>query len=305
MGSHMVSIIIPCYNCHGFVDRAIESVFRQTLANWELILVDNNSTDDTLELLKKYQETYPDCIRCLSELKPGAPAARNAGLRQAAGDWIQFLDADDELMPDKISNQLEIVGAGTFDVIAGGYLSIRATEKTTIEKLRLPSSHDVWESLISSKLGITSANLWKKDALLRVGGWDESLSSSQEYDLLFRLLATKAVVGFDFSPQTIVYSLENSISNTTSSRRLERIIEDRIELRQRMKVYLMNEGLFSKQMSAFFDAYLYRLLIRRKRRIPGYVSCKLAELCLEVPLKERLKLNTKLFLKQFLRRDSW
>lgn len=299
----MVTIIIPCYNCSEFVSRAIESVFRQTLNNWELILVNNNSTDDTQAILDRFCETYPECISSITELKPGAPAARNAGLRQAAGDWIQFLDADDELMPEKISTQLEIARNGSFDVISGAYLSHRTIRGTVVERLRLPGKESVWESLISSKLGITSANLWKREALVKVYGWDESLSSSQEYDLLFRLLTVNARIGFDFSPQTIIYSMENSVSNTTSTTRLEKIIDDRINLRLRMKLYLINEGLFNPQMSAFFDSYIFRLLIRRRHLIPEYVSRRLRELSLSVPLKEKFTLQTKLFLKQLLGRN--
>lgn len=299
----MVSIIIPCYNCSEFVSRAIESVFRQSITNWELILVNNNSTDDTQVVLSRFCKAYPDCVTSINELKPGAPAARNAGLRQAVGDWIQFLDADDELMPEKIARQLEIARAGSFDVISGAYLSSRAIGGTVVEKLRLPKMENIWKSLISSKLGITSANLWKKEALLKVYGWDESLSSSQEYDLLFRLLTVKVRIGFDFSPQTIIHSLENSVSNTTSSKRLEKIMDDRINLRFRMKKYLINEGLFTQEISAFFDSYLYRLLIRRRHLIPGYVSHRLKELSLDVSLKERLTLQTKIFLKQLLGRN--
>lgn len=298
----MVSIIIPCYNCSEFVSRAIESVFRQTLNNWELILVNNNSTDDTQAVLNRFCETYPECISSITELKPGAPAARNAGLRQAAGDWIQFLDADDELMPEKIARQLKIARNGSFDVISGAYLSKRIIGGAVVEKLRLPRMESVWESLISSKLGITSANLWKREALLRVYGWDESLSSSQEYDLLFRLLTIKARIGFDFSPQTVIYSRENSVSNTTSTKRLEKIIDDRINLRLRMKAFLINEGLFTPEMSAFFDSYIYRLLIRRRHLIPEYVSRRLRELSLAVPFKEKFTLQTKIFLKQLLGR---
>lgn len=299
----MVSIVIPCYNCSEFVSRAIESVFSQTLTNWELILINNNSTDNTQEVLDRFCEAYPEFISSVLELKPGAPAARNTGLRLAVGDWIQFLDADDELLPEKIATQLEIARAGSFDVISGAYLSRRANGATVVEKLRLPRMENVWESLISSKLGITSANLWKRDKLLMVQGWDESLSSSQEYDLLFRLLTAKARIGFDFSPQTIIHSLENSVSNTTSAKRLEKIIEDRINLRLRMKRYLLDEGLFTSSMSAFFDSYLYRLLIRRKHLIPDYVARKLRELSLDVPFKERFTLNTKIFLKQLLGRS--
>lgn len=298
----MVSIIIPCYNCAAFVGRAIESVLKQTLKDWELILVNNNSTDNTHEVLDYYRRTYPENIKCFIELKPGGPAARNTGLRYAEGEWIQFLDADDELLPDKIEKQLELATENQFDIIAGAYFASKMVDGLEDQRLRLPRSSNIWESLISSKLGITSANFWRKETLLCVDGWDENMSSSQEYDLLFRLLVAKARIGFDTISRTIIYSMENSVSNTSNKQRLERIMEDRVKLRLRMKSYLQEQGLFTPQLSSFFDLYLYNILIKRKSIIPEFVSKMLNTLSLKVPVKTKVKLNSKYFLKKLLGR---
>ncbi|WP_221391332.1 glycosyltransferase family 2 protein [Dyadobacter sp. NIV53] len=105
----MVSIVIPCYNCESFVSRAIESVLNQHYTDWELILVNNNSKDKTQKVLDDYQKKYADKIRTYMELKKGGGAARNKGLSEAKGEWIEFLDADDELLPDKLERQLELL----------------------------------------------------------------------------------------------------------------------------------------------------------------------------------------------------
>ena len=91
----MVSVVIPCYNCESFVSRAIESVLHQKYTDWELILVNNNSKDNTQKVLDDYQKKYPDKIRTFVEMKKGGGAARNKGLSEAKGEWIEFLDADD------------------------------------------------------------------------------------------------------------------------------------------------------------------------------------------------------------------
>lgn len=304
MNSSLVSIIIPCYNCGEVVSRAIESVFRQTLPNWELILVNNNSTDDTQIVLNRFYEAYPYCITCVVEVKPGASAARNAGLKQAVGEWVQFLDANDELMPEKISRQLRLARRGSFDVISGAYLSNRTTGDSVVENLAVPKMGSVWKALISSKLGITSGNLWKKDILMNVYGWDESLCSSQEYDLMFRLLTVNARLGFDLSPQTIVHKPDAPGFGTERAKQLEKMMNDSIYLRLRIKNYLISEGLFSHEMSVFFDACLYKFLIGQKHLVPEYVSRRLKELSLHVSFKERFSLETGMMLKQLLRRNS-
>src|SRR3954469_11137836 len=98
----MISIVIPCFNCEPFIQRAFNSVINQTFQNWELLLVNNNSTDNTQEVLLALQKQFPEKIKVLFEERRGAPCARNKGLREANGDWIQFLDADDEIKPDKL-----------------------------------------------------------------------------------------------------------------------------------------------------------------------------------------------------------
>src|SRR5436190_23584848 len=103
----MVSVIIPCYNCEKYITRAIESVLLQTHVNYEIIVVNNNSTDNTVNILNTYVSRHPHLIRLFHEYKKGAPAARNKGLYEANGEWIQYLDADDELMPDKLERQLK------------------------------------------------------------------------------------------------------------------------------------------------------------------------------------------------------
>lgn len=297
----MISIIMPCYNCQSFVSRAIESILKQTYTDWELILVNNNSADQTQSVLDGYCNLYPDRIFTYFEMKPGAPAARNKGLKYAKGDWIQFMDADDELYPDKIEKQVEIVEKTNCDIIAGAYYLNKLVDGKVFNTLKVPRNIDIWESLISSKLGITSANLWRKEAVLAVGGWDENMTSSQEYDMLFRMIVAHAVIGFDMIPRTIIYSLENSVSNSLNKQRLIRILENRVSLRLRIKQHLSNEGLLSIKLAQFWDLYLYDHLIKRKLLVPEYVFRRLNELAIHVPLKVVLKQKARFLLQRIFR----
>src|SRR5690554_4070958 len=104
----LISIIIPSYNVEDHIEKCVHSAFAQTHKPIEVICIDNNSTDNTWQKLKQLQEKYPSLL-IDKELKPGAPAARNKGLALSKGEWIQFLDADDLLLPEKIEHQAKLL----------------------------------------------------------------------------------------------------------------------------------------------------------------------------------------------------
>lgn len=100
-----ISIIVPCYNQGKFLDETLESVLLQTYTNWECIIVNDGSTDETEEIAGKWTEKDTRYIYLYKE-NGGLSSARNAGLDRASGDYIQFLDADDSLNPEKFSKSL-------------------------------------------------------------------------------------------------------------------------------------------------------------------------------------------------------
>lgn len=158
----MFSIIIPCYNSEKFIARAIESALHQTQSGYEIIIIDNNSSDNTVNIVYEYAKNYPDIITVLHEHKQGAPAARNKGLYHSKGDMIQFLDADDELLPGKIEHQIKIANDSQADIVVGNSYVYKIF-KGRLSKGKLEAERgDVWKSLLTSKLGITTANLWRK-----------------------------------------------------------------------------------------------------------------------------------------------
>lgn len=105
MASPLISVIIPVYNREHCVRRAIDSVLAQTQKNFEIVVVDDGSQDSSVEILK----TYGDAIRLICQKNAGASAARNAGIRAARGQWIAFLDSDDEWRPGKLECQLQLL----------------------------------------------------------------------------------------------------------------------------------------------------------------------------------------------------
>ncbi|MGI4019959.1 MAG: glycosyltransferase family 2 protein [Janthinobacterium lividum] len=102
----LVSIIIPVYNAEKYIAETIRSALNQTWPNIEIIIVDNGSTDNSLPIAKQFKS---ERIAILSEQNQGAGKARNKGLQEANGEFIQFLDADDLLSPNKIANQIQLL----------------------------------------------------------------------------------------------------------------------------------------------------------------------------------------------------
>ncbi|WP_051878127.1 glycosyltransferase family 2 protein [Chryseobacterium sp. FH1] len=254
----LLSIIIPCHNSVTTIDRAVNSVFSQTWKNWELILVNNNSTDDTWERLLDIQKSNSTKnIIVLDEKKKGAPAARNKGLYEAGGEWIQFLDADDELLPEKLQTQIAHID-DSMDAVYSPYHSVKIDSVNSHYIIK----NDIWEALMMSKIGITSSNLFRKEALVSVNGWDENLSSSQDSALAFALLKNNS----RFSPLdkilTNIYATEFSITRTQDKNKVKSIINNYIGLRKDILLYLETEeynlNKYKKiYQRVFADCYLW------------------------------------------------
>jgi glycosyltransferase involved in cell wall biosynthesis len=196
----LVSVIIPCYNVSQYIGECVDSVINQTHSPIEIICVDNNSGDNTFEILKELEGKY-DNLQVHQEFAKGASAARNKGLSFANGSWIQFLDADDLLLPNKISHQLKMVDAHPkTDFIAAASRKENLTQDSIEKKVE----KDEWKALFSTSLGNTCSNLFRKSSIIDAGLWNESLDSSQESELMYRLLKNHSKVLIDQSINTII-----------------------------------------------------------------------------------------------------
>src|SRR5919202_2999091 len=108
----LVSVVVPFWNDKKFIQETIESVFAQTYENWELLLVDDGSTDGSTQIALRYAEQYPEKVRYLEHpghQNRGMSAARNLGISHAKGAYIGFLDADDVWLPYKLEQQVAIL----------------------------------------------------------------------------------------------------------------------------------------------------------------------------------------------------
>jgi len=238
MNDIFITVVIPCYNVAKYVNECLSSVYAQSFNPIQVIVVDNRSEDDTVTQLYRRQEIYKD-LQIFTEVKKGACAARNLGLLNAKGTWIQFLDADDLINQYKLAHQIELIknssDPSSVLFVAGSYIH-KKTDSS--ESIILPDK-DLFQGLLNSKLGITSSNLFNRDYLERIKGWNEQLSSSQEYDLMFRLmqLQDKPNVILDYKPMTIVRErVSGQISQTNPKSKWTRYINLRIQILQYIKI---------------------------------------------------------------------
>jgi glycosyltransferase involved in cell wall biosynthesis len=192
-----VSILIPCYNAERWVGQAIQSALDQTHADKEVIVVDDGSTDGSLDVIR----SFGDRIRCETGPNRGGNVARNRLLELAGGDWLQYLDADDYLEPSKIAAQVEAVeNSRDIDVIYGPITQEIWRDCVVIQRVPLPISapHDPWVLLARWYLPQTGAPLWRRQAVVDVGAWKADQPCCQEHELYLRLLLANK--RFQYSP---------------------------------------------------------------------------------------------------------
>jgi glycosyltransferase involved in cell wall biosynthesis len=191
MQQPLVSIIIPTYNRAKMIVKTLDSVFAQTYQNFEVIVVDDGSTDDTIQSLNEYKQsiTRNDIVfKILTQENAGAPAARNHGLKNASGEYVVFFDSDDIMLLNRIKVQMGIMVKENSDCCACGFI----INNDQIEyQPNLIKGKNALYSFISNILsGSTQSWIFKKNLILQIGGYDESLSCRQDFDIVFRVLLT-------------------------------------------------------------------------------------------------------------------
>lgn len=270
----------------------------QSYKHTEIILVNNNSTDNTLQILERYADSYPGRVWVLDEKKPGAPAARNTGLKKARGEWVQYLDADDELMPSKLSHQFNIAALHPEVGVIAGECILNYYNNGNPEEIRRPVDHHIWRGLINSNLGITSSNLWNREALNGVGGWDEDITSSQEYDLLFRLLKNGVGIIADPNVNTIIHFSDNSISKSKDKEKIKRILDNRINFRVRIRAELKSIDMLTAELEECVNNYIYMEIMRNYFDVPAHAKALLKKYPYKIPFHRAALLKSKMLVKR-------
>jgi glycosyltransferase involved in cell wall biosynthesis len=184
--SLLVSVVLPTHNRVGLLAGAVDSVLAQTEQRFELIVVDDGSTDATPAYLAALIARDPRVRAIRLENPQGGAGARNAGIRASQGSWVGFLDDDDRWLPAKLEKQLKLLRARP-DAVAASCAYLRVFESGKRKTVMVPSSVELEDLFDFNVLGSASLCLGSAAALRSMEGFDPRLSAGQDLDLWVRL----------------------------------------------------------------------------------------------------------------------
>ena len=228
-----LSILIPCFNAARWVGGAIRSALEQTFPNKEIIVVDDGSTDESIDMIK----SFGDAVRWQTGPHRGGNPTRNRLLELARGEWVQYLDADDYLLPDKVARQMDFIATNPRTDVVFSPITLEHWSETgsRCELLPIPEPHDPWVLLARWYLPQTGASLWRRQAIVDVGGWQNDQPCCQEHELYLRLLM--AGKRFACCPQNGAVYRQWS-EHTVCKRDKPEVRRRRLEIEQRTEDFL-------------------------------------------------------------------
>lgn len=206
----LITVVIPVYNGEKTVRETIDSVLNQTFQDWELIIINDGSTDKTLEIIGSIKD---ERIKVFNYPNAGLAASRNRGISLAKGEYISFIDADDLWTPDKLEVQLKALQENPQAVVAYSWTDIIDESSQIIRAgSYITFNGDVYANLLLMNFISNGSNvLIRTEALKEVGKFDESLKSGEDWDMWLRLATRYQFVAVD-KPQILYRMSGNSMS---------------------------------------------------------------------------------------------
>jgi glycosyltransferase involved in cell wall biosynthesis len=252
----LVSIIIPCYNAERWVGEAIQSCLDQTYRPIEIIVVDDGSTDQSRQIVLAIATNANVPVKLIKGTHKGACAARNHGLAIAAGEYVQFLDADDLMSPRKIELQVTVASQNPEAVPCGPWLWLRQSNggwTTEQPKEHMSRGGDFIREWLEGNYFGSHCFLWPRKVVVGLGGWDESLSSLQDGDLFIR--AVLKGVQFCFVPESVVYYRTGYTGASVSSKKTLDSLKSRIRVLDKVQAALERRGDLKKYQAVLAQSY--------------------------------------------------
>lgn len=197
-----ISVVIPTYNRFAVICRAVDSVLRQTRPADEIIVIDDGSTDDTLN---KLESRYVQQITIIeTPINSGVSAARNTGIKHSRGDWIALLDSDDEWLDTKLAVQVQALRQDPHLLCHTEEIWIRNGKRVNPMNKHAKQGGDIFEHCLPLCAISPSSVLLHKDLIDSIGNFDESLPACEDYDLWLRICSKHCVL-FVETPQLLKY----------------------------------------------------------------------------------------------------
>lgn len=250
------SVIIPTYNCANKIHRAIESVLCQSYTNFEVLVMDDGSTDNTEEIVSSFQDKR---IVYDKDRNFGGPARpRNRGIELAKGDWICFLDADDWWHYQKLESTLSEIEAGAEVIYHDMYIARSSNQIIFKDKLTSsPPRHPMFTELLCSAMSLPNSSVVvKKDCIKKIGKISESkdLISVEDYDTWIRLSITTEK--FSRIPRVLGYYWSGGGNISTAS------------------------PAQCNRIKILYDQYINKLNPQQKKRARGFLAYRVARIAM-------------------------
>ena len=256
-----VSVVVPAYNAEHFVGEALASALAQTYPIREIVAVDDGSNDGTLAVLRRFEAETRGRVRVLTGPNRGGSTARNAGLAEVTGDYVQFLDADDLLLPDKVERDVGLLQRDRAPLLFGLHMGAKESPSRYMAP---PFDFDsAWLCFAHSRFGHTVANLFRRDAVLRAGSWDESRPFNQEYDLIARMLMDEPRVVFGDHYSTRIRRHPGSVSAVFSAE----MRDARLKIDARVLDFLKRQG--EEEAARVLEASVFLQVRQLYKMVPG------------------------------------
>jgi glycosyltransferase involved in cell wall biosynthesis len=185
----LVSVLMPAYNARRYLAEAIESVLGQTWRDFELLVIDDGSTDDTAAIAKRYEARDPR-IRVMTRSNGGIGAALNAGLEAARGELIARMDSDDVCLPERFARQVEFLRQMPDCVLVGSRVMLIDSEGASLFEMEdVPTGHEEIEALLlQARWSIVHpAVMMRREVVRQIGGYDNDVVPVEDHDLFLRL----------------------------------------------------------------------------------------------------------------------
>ncbi|OOG68174.1 glycosyltransferase [Algoriphagus sp. A40] len=221
-----ISIVIPCYNSEIYLEETLDCLLEQNFQDWECVMVNNGSTDRTLQIADTYSKK-DQRYRVLSKEHGGISSGRNLGILSAKGDYIQLLDSDDLITPNKLQNELEFLSMHPeVDIVYSGVRYFYSGDPKrdlhiysetgwtgTIEIDR--SDKLVLDAVLKRNPFVTSAPLYRSSVFEDIGTYDESLQYIEDWDFQIRCARAGKVfhyLGYKLDQSTLIRLHDRNIS---------------------------------------------------------------------------------------------
>lgn len=262
----LVSVIVPTYNRGRFITEALNSVRGQTYRPIELLVIDDGSTDSTPDLVRQWKERHADEqleVRYYRQSNCGAPVARNRGLIASEGAYIQFLDSDDVLHPQKISRQVRALDKSGADFVFSPTASFCDTADWGAPPVYRRSFSGTYRYLLGflhrlrkPQTWSTEGGIYKRSTCQKIGPWDETLEFDQDWEYNIRLLSSEPTIAE--TSDTLSLKRTHDEPRIGGSRRKQSGPSKQFHVVRRVEDILSRKGLMDEVgvLQGLFDHYL-------------------------------------------------